>query len=248
VQLTGNDVGTLFGHYLLSEGSKEGERLVVSSIVSSPMLGAIAAAHGAKWEETLTGFKWIANRGLVLENEGYRFVFGYEEALGYSIGGLVRDKDGVSAALIATELASHLKASGQAVLDRLAEIFRTHGAHVTRQWALRLEGADWLDRVTAAMAAIRARPPEVMAERRVQSVEDLLPGGRLPSSDVLIFTLDGARLVIRPSGTEAKVKCYAEAVEIVAPGDDVWASRARASATVDDVLDAAAALLTSHGV
>jgi len=242
--LTGDELGSLLADHLLRTRPHTPHDVLVTTVVSSRLLAALAGAAGVASAEALTGFKWVVRA----PKPGQRFVFGYEEALGYSIGGLVRDKDGVTAALIATELASHLKASGQTVLDRLAEIFRTHGAYVTRQRALRLEGADWLDRVTAAMAALRARAPETVAERRVESVEDLLPGGRLPSSDVLIFTLDGARLVIRPSGTEAKVKCYAEAVEVVAPGDDVWVSRARASATVDDVLDAAAALLTSHGV
>src|SRR5262249_39122081 len=98
VQLTGNQVGTLLGHYLLTEGPG-GDRIVPASIVSSPMLGVIAGSFGVRYEETLTGFKWIANRAMELEREtGARFVFGYEEALGYTVGPLVRDKDGISAA------------------------------------------------------------------------------------------------------------------------------------------------------
>lgn len=242
--LTGDELGSLLADHLLRSRPHTPQDVLVTTVVSSRLLAALAVSAGVASAEALTGFKWVVRA----PEPGQRFLFGYEEALGYSIGDLVRDKDGVTAALVATELASHLKASGETMLDRLAEIFRTHGAHVTRQRALRLDGADWLDRVTAAMAAIRARPPEVVAERQVASVEDLLPGGRLPSSDVLIFTLDGARLVIRPSGTEAKVKCYAEAVEAVPSGGDVWSARARASATVDGVLDAAAALLATHGV
>src|SRR5690606_4945707 len=101
----------------------------------------------------------------------------------------------ISAALVVTELAAELRAEGSSLTERLDDIFRAHGAHVTRQQSIRVAGADWLDRVTAAMAALRADPPTEVAGRAVRSVEDLLPGGRFAPSDVLIYTLDGARLV-----------------------------------------------------
>jgi phosphomannomutase len=182
--------------------------------------------------------------------EGQRFAFGYEEALGYCIGRLVRDKDGVSAAMVASELAAELKASGSSMVERLHEIFRSHGAHVTRQRSIRVAGSDWMARVTAAMAAVRATPPAELAGRAVLGVEDLtvIPSRFPVPSDVLVWTLDGARAVVRPSGTEPKLKAYAEAVEPVGADDDVEAARHRASAVVDDVLDAIGTLLTSHGL
>jgi phosphomannomutase len=144
-------------------------------------------------------------------------------------------------------MAAELKAQGRTLLDRLDEIWSTHGAHVTRQRSLRISGDDWFARVTAAMAALRAGPPGSLAGRTVTLVEDLLEGGRLPPSDVLVLTLDGARVVVRPSGTEAKLKCYAEAVAPVT-GADVAAARAAASTVVDEVLAAVEAILRGHGL
>src|SRR3546814_7429806 len=161
---------------------------------------------------------------------------------GYCAGDRVRDKDGITAALLAAELGAGLLAEGRTVLDRLDDIFREHGAHVTRQRSLRLEGADWLERVTTAMASLRSHPPDAMAGRPVVEFEDLLEGRRLPPSDVLIWTLDGARLVIRPSGTEPKCKCYAEAV-VEVTNADVPTARAEAKTAVEEVLEAAAHLL-----
>lgn len=237
--LTGDELGALLGAHLLARGV-DGEAVLASSVVSSRLLAAMARAAGVRHVETLTGFKWIARV------PGLRY--GYEEALGYCVGDLVRDKDGVTAALVAVQLGAALKASGQTIRDRLAEIFRAHGVHVTRQRSLRIAGADWLDRVTATMASVRATPPTSVAGRAVVEVEDLLEGCRLPPSDVLIWTLDGARLVVRPSGTEPKLKCYAETVIPVAEGGDVWATRAAADAVVDDVLAGAASLLAEHGL
>src|SRR5690606_23431139 len=140
------------------------------------------------------------------------FLFGYEEALGYCVGEVVRDKDGISAALVAAELAATLRADGQNLIGRLDEIWRRHGVHVTGQRSVRVEGSDWLERVTATMGSRRADPPPEVGGRRLQHVDDLQDGTRLPPSDVLIWELDGARLVVRPSGTEPKCKCYAEVV------------------------------------
>jgi phosphomannomutase len=217
--------------------------VVATTVVSSRLLSKLAATAGVTYGEALTGFKWVVRT----PGEGQRFLFGYEEALGYCVGSLVRDKDGVTAALVAAELAAGLRAEGSSMVERLHEIFRTHGAHVTRQRSIRLTGSDWLSRVTAAMDAVRSTPPSVVAGRAVVGVEDLAPGGRLPPSDVLIWTLDGARCVVRPSGTEPKLKCYAEAVEPVGDGD-VEAARRRAGAVVEEVLDAVASLLEAHGL
>jgi phosphomannomutase len=213
-------------------------------VVSSRLLSKLAAAAGVAYAEALTGFKWVVRA----PGPGQHLLFGYEEALGYCVGDLVRDKDGVTAALVVAELAAELRAMGSTLLERLDQIFRAHGAHVTRQRSIRVDGDDWLHRVTQAMSALRATPPSKVGERAVLAVEDLLPGGRLPSSDVLVWTLDGARLVVRPSGTEPKCKCYAEAVVGVPDGGDVRGARTEASQVVDEVLAAAAALLAESGL
>jgi phosphomannomutase len=242
--LTGDELGAVLADHLLRRGGHTPADTLVTTVVSSRLLGKLAARAGVAYAEALTGFKWVVRA----PGPGQRFLFGYEEALGYCVGELVRDKDGVSAALVAAELAAELRATGTTMRERLDAILRTHGAHATRQRSMRIQGADWLDRVTATMASLRSDPPGAVGERRVVAVEDLLPGGRLPSSDVLIWELDGARLVVRPSGTEPKCKCYAEAVVEIPAGGDVAAARAEASAVVDGVLDAAAALLAERGL
>jgi phosphomannomutase len=239
--LTGDELGALLGDHVLRRGVEVGD-VVVTTVVSSRMLARIAEAHGAGHLETLTGFKWVVRA----PGPGQRFRFGYEEAIGYCVGGHVRDKDGISAALVLCELAASLRDEGRTLLDRLDDLARAHGAHVTAQRSLRVAGVDWLERVTAAMGALRRTPLTQVGGRDVTSVEDLLAGGRLPPSDVLVLDLDGARLVVRPSGTEPKLKCYAEAV---APVDgDVAEARSTAAAVVDGVLADIEARLRSLGL
>lgn len=242
--LTGDELGALLADHLLRTRPHTADDVLVTTVVSSRLLAKLAASAGVGYAEALTGFKWVVRAPAA----GQRFLFGYEEALGYSVGEVVRDKDGISAALLTAELATTLKAAGRTMLDRLADIFQIHGVHVTRQRSLRLDGMDWLTRVTAAMAAIRAAPQSELAGRAITEVEDLLVGDRLPASDVLIFTLEGARLVIRPSGTEPKVKCYVEVVSPVTGSEDVWDIRERTSDQVDSLLDAGADLLAAHGI
>jgi phosphomannomutase len=244
--LTGDELGALLADHLLRRAPRSATDLIATTVVSSRLLEGLAAAAGASYGEALTGFKWVVRTPA----PGQRFLFGYEEALGYCVGELVRDKDGITAALAIAELAAALRTDGLTLLDRLGQIFTTHGAHVTRQRSIRVGGRDWLDRVTAAMAAVRADPPTEIAGRAVTMVEDL---DRTPSrfpvpSDVLVWSIDGARAVVRPSGTEPKLKCYAEAVEPVGSDGDVEAARRRALATVDQVLDAVSALLASKGI
>lgn len=242
--LTGDELGALIADHLLRRGAHQPDDALVTTVVSSRLLSRLAEAAGVAYFESLTGFKWVVRA----PTPGHRFLFGYEEALGYCVGDVVRDKDGISAALVVTELAAELRAEGSSLTERLDDIFRAHGAHVTRQQSIRVAGADWLDRVTAAMAALRADPPTEVAGRAVRSVEDLLPGGRFAPSDVLIYTLDGARLVVRPSGTEPKCKCYAEAVVPVGDDGDVAAARRRARDVVEEVLAGARTLLEARGL
>jgi phosphomannomutase len=201
--LNGNEIGVLLADHLLRHGEHGPDELVATTIVSTRMLASIAAKAGVSYAETLTGFKWVARAG---DAERKRFLFGFEEALGYCVGSLVRDKDGISAALIFAELVASLRADDQTVWDRLDALEAEHGLHRTRQVAMRVSDAD------EVMARLRADLPTTIGGRPVLEVEDLLAGGRLPPSNVLLLTLEGGgRVVIRPSGTEPKLKCYLEA-------------------------------------
>jgi phosphomannomutase len=210
--LTGDEIGTLLGDWLLERTSGP-DRLVATTIVSSSLLGKLAAEHGAEYVETLTGFKWLARAALARPH--LRPIYGYEEALGSCVGDVVRDKDGISAALAFAGLVAAEQAQGRSVLDRLADIARRHGHHLTRQVSIRYDGAGALDRARAVVDRLAAAPPEEVGGVPVVGVDDLRPGGvdGLPPSDVVRLHLDGARLIVRPSGTEPKLKAYIEAVD-----------------------------------
>jgi phosphomannomutase len=208
-QLTGDQVGALLGAAVLRwTRPSQDARLVATTIVSSTLLSRVAAAEGVHYAETLTGFKWIARAADGVQ--GARFVFGYEEALGYAVGGVVRDKDGISAALAMLRLAGEAKAAGRSVLDLYDELETAYGVHLTAQLTLRTNAPD------GVMKRLRAEPPARIGGQLVTSTVDLAADGGargLPASDVLIFRMDRARVVLRPSGTEPKIKCYIEIVE-----------------------------------
>jgi phosphomannomutase len=254
VQLTGNQVGTLLGHYLLTEGPEPQapeRRLVLASIVSSPMLGSIARALGVHYEETLTGFKWIANRAMDLERaEGAQFVFGYEEALGYTAGTLVRDKDGISAAVLMAELAAVRRAEGKTLLDELEMLARRYGVFVSGQRAVTLPGSGGLARIAEIMAALREAPPREVGPLRVVSTSDFaaqertIADGRkeplaLPRTNMIAFDLEGgSRIIARPSGTEPKVKFYFDLREPTREGEPVHAAEDRARSRMHALMEA----------
>jgi phosphomannomutase len=221
--LRGDEVGALLAHHLLARGRTG---TFANSIVSSSLLGKMAAAAGQPHEETLTGFKWIGRvEGLA---------FGYEEALGYCCDPEhVRDKDGVSALLLVCELAAEAKAAGRGLPDILDDIARTHGLHATDQLSVRF---DDLSHIAATMERLRATPPTVLGGLGVERVEDLSEGSaQLPPTDGLRYTLaEGARVIVRPSGTEPKVKCYLEVV-IPVGGEDVDAARIAAAGRLDAI-------------
>lgn len=220
--LTGDQVGALLADELLRHGPQDARRLVATTVVSSTLLRRIAAAHGAAYVETLTGFKWIANKAIDWDAEGGRFVMGYEEALGYSCGAVARDKDGVSAALLFADLAARCKADGVTVLDRLEQIYRAHGVHLSSQKALKLPGDDGALRIQQIMTKLRGGLPERLLGEPVLGHRDLREGVatdlrtgntsaiELPRSDVLAIDLEAARVLVRPSGTEPKIKFYFE--------------------------------------
>jgi phosphomannomutase len=237
--LTGDEIGVVLADWLLAHG-EGADRLVATTVVSSSMLGRLAAARGVAYAETLTGFKWIARAAL--DRPGTRFVYGYEEALGSCVGTLVRDKDGITAALAFAGLAAAEKARGRSVLDRLDDLARELGVHATGQRSVRVDGPGGMERMRAAVDRLAASPPAALAGVPVTGVEDLRLGRRLPPTDGVVVRGEGVRLVVRPSGTEPKLKCYGEAVVPVA-GDDLPAARARAAAVLDAVLDEAVDLV-----
>ena len=256
-QLTGNQVGVLLGHYLLTERttSRPASRLVLASIVSSPLLGQIARALGARYEETLTGFKWIANRAMDLERSAspgsIEFVFGYEEALGYTAGDVVRDKDGISAAMLVAEVAAMSRARGRTILDELDAISRRYGLFVSSQVNATRKGASGVAEIAGIMARLRAAMPKRIGAYEVDAISDFETQRRvvvatgasstltLPKSNVLSFELaGGSRVIARPSGTEPKVKFYFDVREAIADGEPLARAEERASAAAQALADA----------
>ncbi|MFE2091790.1 phospho-sugar mutase [Streptomyces sp. NPDC057582] len=213
--LRGDEVGALLAAHLVARGAAG---VFAESIVSSSLLGRIAEKAGNGYEETLTGFKWIARV------DGLRY--GYEEALGYCVDpDGVRDKDGITAALLVAELASVLKEQGRTLLDLLDDIAVEHGLHATDQLSVRVED---LSVIADAMRRLREAPPTALAGLAVTSAEDLSEGTeQLPPTDGLRYHLEGARVIVRPSGTEPKLKCYLEVVVPVGSADDLPAARAK---------------------
>jgi phosphomannomutase len=202
--LTGDEVGVLIADHLLRTRPDE-PGLVATTLVSSSMLRKIAERAGVPYAETLTGFKWIMRAGDPIR-------FGYEEALGYAVAPqIVRDKDGISAALVFAELAAELKTSGQTVLDRLDELSATFGMHATAQLSVRV---DDLSEIADMMARLRAADLDTLAGRKVVERRDLLTDpGNFAASDLILLRLEGGKVVIRPSGTEPKLKAYLEVVQ-----------------------------------
>lgn len=208
--LRGDEIGWLLADHLLRLPERsEKRRLVQTTIVSSSMLSAMAAHFDVEYRETLTGFKWLARKAL--QENSYEHVLSYEEALGYCVGSLVRDKDGISAALVMADLAATLKAAGTTLASRLQELEAMYGRFDTEQWSLRFDGADAQQKMKALMDKLRATLPLEVAGVKVRSVRDL--ENESPPADVVIFALeDGSRITVRPSGTEPKCKVYFETV------------------------------------
>lgn len=220
--LHGDEVGMLLGWDAAERAARTGTGgTLACSIVSSRALAAIAARHGLAHATTLTGFKWISRTP--------DLVFGYEEALGYCVDPEhVRDKDGLSAAVAVAQLANRLAADGRTLLDRLDDVARACGLHVTGQVSARFED---LALIESTMAALRTSPPSVLAGSPVDSVRDLAEGldGLPPTDGVVLLTADDTRVIVRPSGTEPKVKCY---IEVVSPVDPDASANALSAARV----------------
>ena len=204
--LTGDETGALLGAHMLASSAGD-DRVVARSVVSSRLLDRIAAAAGVPARATLTGFKWISRAG---DTDGRRLVFGYEEALGYAVTPRVRDKDGLTAGLAIADLAAR-----GSLTDALDTLARAHGLHATAQWSLRFDDNA---AASAFIAGVRATPPVALGGVAVTSVRDYALGTRgLPPADLLELVLaDDSRVLLRPSGTEPKLKCYFEVVEVSA--------------------------------
>jgi phosphomannomutase len=199
--LRGDELGVIFGEWI-ARTSPQGT--FGNSIVSSSILRKISAHYGIDFKEVLTGFKWLAK----IED----LAFGYEEAIGYAVDSeTVNDKDGISAAIYLAQIASDLAAVGKDLNDLLDEVWQRHGFHATEQISIRV--AD-MGAITALLANLRSTPPQEIAGRTVESIDDLAaPKDGLPPTDgIRLWLSGGVRIIIRPSGTEAKLKCYIEVI------------------------------------
>ncbi|WP_402464330.1 phospho-sugar mutase [Isoptericola aurantiacus] len=228
--LHGDEVGLLLGDDAVSRATAGSGATVASSVVSSRALARVAADAGVSHATTLTGFKWISRTpGLV---------FGYEEALGYCVDPEhVRDKDGISAAVVVAAMAARLKVSGRTLVDRLDDVARAHGLYVTDQLAGRF---DDLAQIPETMSRLRSAPPRSLGGSPVHTVVDLADGydGLPPTDGILLLAEDHTRVIVRPSGTEPKVKCYLETVTAVgaeASALDVGRARVAAHERLDDL-------------
>jgi phosphomannomutase len=206
--LRGDEIGWLLGDHILRHTNGD-DRLVVTTLVSSSLLGKMAHKHGVAFEETFTGFKWIADAAMKRSDK--RLVFAYEQALGYLVADQPLDKDGISAALVMTEIAALAVHDGVTVQQRLDQIAAEYGHHVTAELSIKMSPSDG----AAVVEELRANPPVMIGGRQVVGVEDF------PEANLLRLWLDevggrGVRLQIRPSGTEPKVKLYGEAVDLAA--------------------------------
>lgn len=221
--LSGDETGSLLGHHVLSTTTAVNP-LVASTVVSSSMLALVAKAHGARHQETLTGFKWLMRAGDGL-------VFAYEEALGLAVDPeYVRDKDGISAAVVACDLAATLKSEGRTPLDVLADLATRHGVHLTDQVALRFDDGSAM---APLVRALKAAPPATLAGVAVTQDN--------PAPDIVRLRGDGVRVVVRPSGTEPKVKAYLEVVTSVT--GELAPARSGAASRMKDLRDEVKALL-----
>lgn len=218
--LSGDETGALLGAHLIGVQEPGSDPLVATTIVSSQLLSKIAAARGARFAQTLTGFKWLVRSGPGL-------VYAYEEAIGHCVDpDAVRDKDGISAAVVVADIAAGAKARGHALLDRLDDLAVEFGVHATAQVSHRVER---LEEITATTGRLRAAPPTELADDAV-TADDLLDRRGQARTDAVVLQGSRTRMVVRPSGTEPKLKCYLEVVEPVTGHSDLPRARAAADA------------------
>lgn len=213
--LTGNEVGILLTDFILASLAEQNKlpprAIIVKSIVTSPMVDAVAAKYGATVTDVLTGFKYIGNEMNNLEKSGKldSFAFGFEESCGYLKGSYARDKDGVVAAMLVCEMAAFNKKQGKTLTDKLEELYAQVGCYEQKSVSYRFDGAEGAERKNQLLRALRTNPITLIAGSAVVETEDLLASKKYPPADVLIIKLaDGSKVIVRPSGTEPLIKCY----------------------------------------
>ena len=236
--MSGNEVGAMLAYYILSEKSAKGllpkNPILIKTIVSTDIAAAIARKYGCEVIEVLTGFKFIGEQMTLLaeKGEGDRYVFGFEESYGYLSGGHVRDKDGVNAVMLACEAAAWYAARGMSLLDAVNALYKEYGFYRNDLKSYTFEGESGMRTMQGIMAKLRQDPPAAIAGYAVQRATDYrndVTG--LPKADVLEYRLaNGAKLMVRPSGTEPKIKVYLSAVaESEAAADAINAQLAAAA-------------------
>ncbi len=245
--ISGNDLHCLLADDLLERAEEGPKRVVISSVFSSPLLGQIAEAHGARWEQTLAGHGWIHRRSIEMEAEDYQYILGYDDALGYGATTFVRDKDGISAALLVADLAARCKALGTTLLGRREAMWRRYGLYVSRRFSEAFETADADEKMAAMMGRTRDEPPERIADLEVEACLDLKRGVRLlpdeseaplqlPDADLLVFELQGGhRAILCPSPTEPKLDYYVDVRIEIDAKEEVDAAKKRGNAVIDEV-------------
>jgi len=233
--LSGNEIGVILTEYMLSHAVEPKQALVTTTLVSSPMTEFIARNYGAHCERTLTGFKWLWTATQMLEAErGLRFALCWEEALGYSTHRAVRDKDGIAAGLCFADWVSECKLTGQLPLERLGELYRRYGAWGSAPYNLVRPGVAGLTEIQSMLRRLVSCPPSVLLGRKVIRFTDYSRGAeqrpvyRGASTMFIVELEDDARIVVRPSGTEPKLKLYADVRETVGSEEDPFDAYERA--------------------
>ncbi len=241
IALSGDQLGVLLADHLIRHTSGA-HRLVANSLVSSRLLSRMAGAEGVTSVTTLTGFKWVARP--MVEAPEKQYLLGYEEAIGYSVGGIVRDKDGISAALVAAEMVAEARASGETVWDRLDRLAVAHGTHLTAPVSVRYDGSGAARLMDETMERALASPPAELGGSALVSAEDLSAGRHFAATPGLVLVYaDDTRVIVRPSGTEPKIKAYIEVVEPVTDHLDIDSSRQRAEERLSEAGAEISALL-----
>ena len=215
--VTGNEMGVLLLDYIcagrIEQGTMPAKPVAVKSIVSTPLANAVAEHYGVELRETLTGFKWIGDQIAQLEAAGEvdRFIFGFEESYGYLAGPYVRDKDAVIGSMLICEMAAYYRSIGSSIKQRLEEIYKEYGRYLNKVDSFEFPGLSGMDKMAGIMSGLRTNPPKDFAGKKVVKVMDYTKPEEtgLPAANVLIYSLDdGSTVVVRPSGTEPKIKAY----------------------------------------
>ena len=215
--VSGNEVGVLLLDYIcagrIENGTMPERAVAVKSIVSTPLADAVAANYGVEMRNVLTGFKWIGDQiaGLEAAGEVDRFIFGFEESYGYLAGPYVRDKDAIIGSMLICEMAAYYRSIGSSIKERLEEIYAKYGRYLNKVDSFEFPGLSGMDKMTGIMDELRSNPPKEIGGYGVVKVTDYRKPEEtgLPAANVLIYALEGgATVVVRPSGTEPKIKTY----------------------------------------